>query len=154
MGRHLNIKVKLTAATLAAAFILSTSTGVPAQALPPVAQFYPSIPLNAQLARDADTFESDKALNEQCRTMGKRSAVCLCVTHVMKYELTLSEYYVATRLYGQAKNRNTLYQSLKSEGYKPAEINMAEEMERSLTEENDFDARCKDAKAYYRNDQG
>ena len=151
MGRHLNIEMKLTAAAMTVLFALSASTILPAHARAASTQFYPTIPIDAPLARDADTFEIDKILDMQCRKMGKPSAICLCVTHVMKYELTLAEYQVATRLYGRTENRTTLRQRLKSEGYNALEIKMAEDMERSLTENNDFDERCSDAKAYYRN---
>lgn len=153
MGRHLNIEMKLAAAAMTGIFALSASTSLPAHAQAASAQLYPTISLNTPLARDADTFEIDKILNAQCRKIGKPSAMCLCVTHVMKYELTLAEYQVATRLYGRPENRTTLHQRLKSEGYNASEIKTAEDMERSLTEDNDFDTRCSDAKAYYRNDE-
>ena len=150
MGRHLNFKANLAAAAFAALFVLSASTELSAQAPASVAQFYPAISLNTPLARDAETFEIDRGLDAQCRKMGKKSAVCLCVTHVMKYELTLSEYIAAARLYGQPKNRTTLHRVLKDEGFKATEIDMVEDMERSLIEDDDFALRCAEAKTYYR----
>ena len=151
MGRHLNIKAKLAVTASAALFALGASTNLPAQIRNHSAQLHPAISLNTPLARDAKTFELDKNLNAQCRKMGTPSPICLCVTHIMKYELTLSEYQIAARLYGQSENRKPLYQTLKNEGFKTSEINMAEDMERSLTKENDFDVRCEEAKAYYKN---
>jgi len=147
VGRHLNIKISLFGAIV----MLGASTAAPAQTEVIAAQIYPTIPLNTPLARDAETFEIDKSLDAQCRKMGKPSSVCLCVTHVMKYELTLREYRVATRLYGQTEQRFALQQSLRREGYTASEIEMVEEMERSLTEDDDFDERCSDAKSYYKN---
>lgn len=150
MGRHLNIEAKLAVAAIAALFALGANTNLPAQTRNHSAQLHPAISLNTPLARDAKTFELDKGLEAQCRKMGTPSPICLCVIHILKYELTLSEYQIAARLYGQPKNRKTLYQTLKSEGFKPSEIHMAEEMERSLTKDEDFDMRCQEAKAYYK----
>ena len=151
MGRHLNIKTGLTLFGVAAAFVLGSSGALPitAEARVPAAQTYPVISLNTPLARDAQTFEADKALEATCRKNGQEKAVCLCVTHILKYELTLSEYRAVTRLYGQKGDRNALRQSLKDEGFKSAEIKMAEEMEQSLVEDKDFALRCAEAKAYY-----
>ena len=64
--------------------------------------------------------------------------------------MTLSEYQVVTRIYGQPKDRTRLYETLKNEGFNAAEIGIAEDMERSLTENKDFALRCSEAKAYYK----
>ena len=153
MGQHLNIKANLAVVSLAALFLLSTSATLPAQAEArvPVAQIYPVISLNTPLARDAETFEADKTLNSACRKTGQGNAICLCVTHIMKYELTLSEYRAATRLYGQPTDRSALHSTLKDEGFKATEIELAQQMERSLIEDEDFALRCNEAKAYYKN---
>ena len=153
MGQHLNIKTNLAIASAAALFILSTSAGLPthAEARVPAAQTYPVISLDTPLARDAETFQGDKTLEAACRKTGQETSVCLCVTHIMKYELTLSEYRAATRLYGRTGDRAELHGTLKSEGFKPSEISMAEQMERSLIEDKDFALRCTEAKAYYKN---
>jgi len=118
------------------------------------AQTYPIISLNTPLARDAETFNDDKTLNAACRANGQGSEVCLCLTHVMKYELTLTEYKAATKLYGQPKDRSALYTSLKSEGFSASDISTAEQMERDLIADPDFALRCSEAKAYYRQSNG
>ena len=153
MGRHLNIKTNLAIASVAALFVLSASATLPveAEARIPAAQAYPVISLETSLARDAQTFEADKSLDAACRKSGQDKAVCLCVTHIMKYELTLSEYRAATRLYGQSGDRTALRATLKDEGFEPSEIDMAEQMEISLIEDKDFAPRCAEAKAYYKN---
>lgn len=153
MGRHLNIKANFAVVSLASLFVLSTSAALPtqAEARVPVTQIYPAISLNTLLARDAETFEDDKTLNAACRKTGQENAVCLCVTHIMKYELTLSEYRVATRLYGKAQDRKALHSTLKNEGFKSSEIGMAEQMERTLIKDKDFALRCSEAKSYYKN---
>lgn len=155
MGLHLNIKAKLAAVSLAALFVLSASAAKlsQAEARIPAAQIYPVISLNTPLARDAQTFETDKKLNAACRKTGQENAVCLCVTHIMKFELTLSEYRAATRLYGQAEDRTALHNALKDEGFKATEINLAEQMEDTLIEDEDFTLRCTEAKAYYKKRQ-
>ena len=152
MGQHLKIKANLAVISIAALFVLSTSATLPAQAEArvPVAQIYPVISLNTPLARDADTFANDKTLDAACRKTGQENAVCLCVTHIMKYELTLSEYRAATRLYGQPNDRTALHSALRGEGVKATEIGMAEQMEQSLIEDEDFALRCSEAKAYYK----
>lgn len=152
MGRHLNIKTNLAVVSFAALLVLTASAAMlsQAEARLPVAQIYPAISLNTPLARDADTFENDKTLDAACRKSGQEKSVCLCVTHIMKYELTLSEYRAATRLYGQGKDRTTLHSALKNEGVEPSEIAIAEEMERSLSQDEDFALRCAEAKTYYK----
>ena len=149
MGQLLNIKTGITTASLAALFILSTSAALPNSA-EAAAQTYPVISLDTPLARDAETFENDKALEAACRKTGQDKAVCLCVTHILKYELTLAEYRAATRLYGQSEDRTAFYNSLKNEGFTASEINTAEQMEHSLIDDKDFAVRCNDAKAYYK----
>ena len=152
MGLHLNLKFCLTVSGLAALFLVSAGSALPdqAQARIPAPQTYPAISLEKPLARDAETFARDRALEASCRKSGQEKDVCLCVTHIMKYELTLSEYKAATRLYGRPDKRTAIYSALKEDGFHPAEINMAEEMERSLTANQDFATRCAEAKAYYR----
>lgn len=151
MGRHLNIKANLTATAFTVAFILSASASMQAQARAPEAQTVPVISLDTPLARDAETFQNDKTLDAACRRTGQTNSVCLCVTHIMKYELTLSEYRAATRLYGQSGDRAALRQTLRTEGVSASDIDMAEQMERSLIEDPDFALRCSEAKSYYRN---
>ena len=153
MGHYRNIKTHFTAANGAALFLFGTTTILSTQALArnPEAQLYPAISLDTPLARDADTFETDKALTAACRKTGTQTPVCICVTHVMKYELTLAEYQVATRIYGQPKNRTTIHKVLKEEGFTKSEIGMVEELEHSLIDDKDFNDRCSEAKAYYKN---
>lgn len=133
--------------------MLSTaaSLSTQAEARSPSTQLHPAISLQTPLARDANTFEMDKALTAACRKTGTQTSVCICVTHVMKYELTLAEYQVATRLYGQPKNRTTIHKVLKGEGFTPSEIGMVEKLEQSLIQDKNFDDRCSEAKAYYKN---
>ncbi|MEP4050818.1 MAG: hypothetical protein ABJN22_01100 [Litorimonas sp.] len=152
MGRHLDFSTSLAFASFAALFILSTSASLPltAEARTPSGQMVPVISLETPLARDADTFESDRALEAACRQTGQEKSVCLCVTHIMKYELTLAEHKAAIRLYGQNGDRTALYTKLQNEGFEPSDINMAEQMERSLTEDSDFALRCTEAKSYYK----
>ncbi len=152
MGRYSNKITKLMAISLTAFILSSPGTILPlqAEARPDAAQFYPAISVNTPLARDEETFENDKTLDAECRKSGRKSAVCLCVTHILKYEMTLSEYQVVTRIYGQPKDRTRLYETLKNEGFNAAEIGIAEDMERSLTENKDFALRCSEAKAYYK----
>lgn len=150
MAQHLNLKASIGFAAVSALFIVSASTALLAQAEARAPQTSTAISLDTLLARDADTFQADRTLEAACRKSGQNKHVCLCVTHIMKYELTLAEYRAATRLYGQPVNRTALHDILKNEGFRPAQINLAEDMERSLTQDNDFAVRCSEAKAYYK----
>ena len=116
------------------------------------AQTIPAISVTNS-ARDAGTFQLDKALDAACRKSGQTGPVCICVTHVMKYELSLEEYKVASRIYGQRKNRSTLRTQLYTEGYQKTAIDTAAEMEDRLIQSSDFAARCANAKAYYKTTQ-
>ena len=150
MGR-INIFQKLVfTAVLLAAF----NFGAPKVEMPDVnmasAQTIPAITSLRSTGRDASTFQSDKALEAACRKSGQDKAVCLCVTYVMKYEMSLNSYRAATLLYGQSGDRSRLHNALSREGYSKSEIELAEKMERILTRANDFAMRCAKAKAYYR----
>jgi hypothetical protein len=126
-----------------------------AQAFTAVAQTTPAITRSAPLARDASTFEIDKALNAACRKSGQpNSAItretCLCVTHILKYELTLPDYRVAARIYGASGDRTQLYTTLRREGASSAQLAFAEGLERDLILSSNFRERCATAKAYYK----
>ena len=139
-------------------------TLIDAQAFTAVAQTTPAIssatPRPKPLARDASTFESDKTLNAACRKTRQnisgdsQSAItretCLCVTHILKYELTLPEYRAVVRIYGVSGDRTQLYSNLQDEGISRADINTAERIERGLIGASDFTERCAEARAYYR----
>lgn len=150
MAQHLNLKASIGSSAISALFVVSASMALVAQAEARTPQIYPAISSNTLLARDADTFEADRTIEAACRKSGQNKHVCLCVTHIMKYELTLAEHRAATRLYGQPANRTALHNLLQKEGVSPAQINLAEDMERSLTQDNDFALRCSEAKAYYK----
>ena len=150
MDRFLNSRANLAATTFAALFILSSTPVLPAQARSPAAQTVPAISLDTPLARDAETFEMDKTLDAACRKTGQDKSICLCITHIMKYELTLLEYRAATRLYGDSGDRVRLRDTLKAEGFVARDIEIAEQMARTLTEDADFAQRCRQAKSYYK----
>lgn len=114
------------------------------------AQSYPMVSLQTELARDADTFEDDKTLVKSCSSDGQAQAMCLCVTHILKYELTLNEYRAAVRLYGKTKDDETITATLRDTGVEAGDIAMAKGVIRSLTTSPDFAERCAEAKAYYR----
>lgn len=152
MGPYRNIKAALVVASIAGLAAMGLSGARPAFAAPNMqaAQTHSASTIDNLMARDANTFQDDKALNAACRKMGRDNAVCLCVTHVMKYELSLKQYRAATRLYGTTIQRNAIRKSLQSEGFSMSEIKVAEEMETSLTADPNFSYRCTDAKAYYK----
>ena len=152
LGRNRNIITSLAALSTALCLLLLAGASLSAQAKArtPAGQTQPAVRLISLEARDAETFQSDKTLEASCRKSGQNKSICLCVTYILKYEMTLSEYEVVTRLYGQTQNRQTLHQSLKNEGFKPSEIGKAEAIEKALTQAVDFDARCLAAKSYYK----
>lgn len=159
VGRNFtNIRFKTFIATLGllALGVLAPSM-MDAQAFTAVAQTTPATSVqNASgviMARDASTFESDKALNAACRKTDSNAATretCLCVTHILKYELTLREYRAAVRIYGVAGDRSRIHATSQDEGISSADIAAAERAERALIGASDFAARCAKAKAYYK----
>lgn len=140
----------------AGVFLAAVNFGVPDVEIPEAnanaaaAQTLPASAIIKSGARDARTFENDKALEAACRKSGQDKAVCLCATYVMKYEMSLSSYRAATMLYGQEGDRSDLYKALARDGYHEIEIDLAEDMERKLTRASDFAMRCANAKAYYK----
>ena len=119
------------------------------------AQTIPAITKPAPMARDAATFELDKEVNHACRK-SKVSAnktereACLCVTFILKYELTLPQYKAAARLYGTHGNNDQIYQDLRKAGVTQSDIGTAERLNQSLALAPDFEKRCTIAKAYYK----
>jgi len=114
----------------------------------------PIISLQAELARDADTFADDKTLVAACMDKGQAKQTCLCVTHVLKYEMTLNEYRAAVHLYKKEDKPNLEMASLRALNLTPQDINTARQMMRGLTESQDFSERCSEARAYYRPKRG
>ncbi len=115
------------------------------------AQTLPLIsPTEIDDARDVNTFQLDKTLEAACRKSGQKGTICLCVTHVLKYELSLKEYSAVTRLYGQSENRDMIQAQLYAEGYHKADIDTAIKMAQHLIQNIDFAERCANAKAYYK----
>lgn len=115
------------------------------------AQTIPAITIKTPRARDANTFETDRALDATCRKSGQNNAVCLCLTHVMKYEMNLKPYRATPQLFGQPEDRSALHRKLYRKGYTKTDVEIAENMERSLITSEDFGLRCAEAKSYYRN---
>jgi len=77
-----------------------------------------------RLARDANTFKTDKGLDAACREAGQKKETCLCVVHILKYDLPLKDYETAARQFEQAEDI-------------------------TLIKRKDFATRCTEAKAYY-----
>ena len=77
-----------------------------------------------RLARDANTFQTDKGLDAACRDAGQEKETCLCLVHVLKYDLPLKNYRAAARRFEQTENN-------------------------ALITRDDFAPRCAEAKAYY-----
>ena len=152
MRHHLNLRSGLVAAGFAVLVAVGAHLARldQAQARVPTPQSSSLTSSETPLARDAETFEADRKLEAACRKSGQANATCLCVTHILKYELTLSEYRAVTRLYGQSLQRAGLRRTLREEGFSAADINRAETIERDLIQENDFAQRCSEAKAYYK----
>ena len=114
----------------------------------------PIISLQAELARDADTFADDKTLVTACMDKGQAKQTCLCVTHVLKYEMTMDEYRAAIHLYKRGDKEVMEMASLREIDLTPQDISTAREMLRGLTEAQDFSERCSEARAYYRPKRG
>ena len=150
MGRIYSLQKLLFSVAVITAFGVALPKFAMPYANAASAQTLPAISINPASARDAKTFESDKALVAACQKTGQDKAVCVCLTHVMKYEMNLKTYRAATRLYGQPIDRIALHRKLQAEGYEASEIETAENMERSLITAANFAPRCADAKAYYR----
>ncbi len=147
MGRNPKFKIR-NLAILAAGLGLLSQNAVAAAKAQTVQQTYPMMSLQTELARDADTYAEDKALVETCTSKGQSQATCLCVTHVLKYELTLNEYKAAVRLYD--KDTKSLSAALRDENISPQDIQTAKDVMADLTKDSDFSERCSEAKAYYR----
>jgi len=148
--RHYNLQKLTFGLTVLAALSFAFPRFAMPQANAASAQTIPAINAAPPGARDADTFQSDKALDAACRKSGQNTAVCLCLIHVMKYEMSLTSYRAAPRLFGQSGDRAELHRKLYSEGYRKSDVETAEHMERSLITAVDFAPRCAESKAYYR----
>ncbi len=147
MGRNPKFKIR-NLAILAIGVGLLSQHAVAGTNAQTVQQTYPMISLQTELARDADTYADDKALVETCTSKGQTQATCLCITHVLKYELTLNEYKAAVRLYDQ--DAKSVSAALRDKNVSPQDIQTAKDVMANLTGDGDFPERCAEAKAYYR----
>ncbi|MGB3455416.1 MAG: hypothetical protein WBG08_08825 [Litorimonas sp.] len=78
---------------------LLTASVLPVPATAPDAVAQDKVAETVVQARHVATFETDIALTNQCVRDGGGKAVCLCVTKVLKHELTLEDYQDAVRGY-------------------------------------------------------
>lgn len=120
------IKVGFIAAFLAVLFSFGASATAPykAEASSPSAQNYAlAAPLD-RLARDANTFRTDRGLDAACREAGQEKETCLCVVNILKYDLPLQDYRAAWNMFDQAQDI-------------------------ALIKRDDFAPRCAEAMAYY-----
>jgi len=130
MGLIQNIKTGLIIAFLAGLFSIGANATAPHQAAAYNSSSYTAsdgYPLAAPLdtlARDANTFKIDKGLDEACRNTGQEKETCLCVIHILKYDLPLKDYQSAWNLFENAEDI-------------------------TLIARDDFEPRCAEAMAYY-----
>ncbi|WP_409432182.1 hypothetical protein ACJ3XI_08155 [Litorimonas sp. RW-G-Af-16] len=103
-------------------------------------------------ARDLPTAREDLTLTNQCIDDGKDKTECLCVTTVLKYELSLREYRVASQIYTAKPNTNqsAIKMTLAQQGYTDEEISRLSRFTSNLTSESDFSARCSEAQTYFK----
>lgn len=104
-------------------------------------------------ARDQQTFDQDLSLTNACVKSGQNKTECLCVTRVLKYELNLREYRIASQLYThQSPDAHRVVKlSLIQQGYKDEEIDRLSRYSNKLTEASNFQMRCQEAQAYFTN---
>lgn len=110
------------------------------------------------LARNLATQESDRALTNNCVEGGYEKQECLCVTQVLKYELSLREYDAAALIFAlesdpdstdEALDRDNAKAELYKKGYSETELADLDRMSRSLMDASDFARRCQKASTYY-----
>jgi len=126
MGLIQNIKAGLIIAFLAGLFSIGAHATAPNQieAYSPSTQNYAlAAPLD-RLARDANTFQTDKGLDAACREAGQEEETCLCIVHILKYDLPLKDYRATLDMFEQTE-------------------------EITLIARDDFEPRCAQAMAYY-----
>lgn len=114
-----------------------------------------STPITENLsARDAATSRADIALTNSCIEAGQTKDYCLCVTKVLKYQMSLREYMAAVKLYPNGFNsdptaRSALKISLRQSGYNDQEITNIENFQSQLLERTNLKQQCEMASAYY-----
>lgn len=104
------------------------------------------------LARDVSTFTEDLRLTNECVDSGVGKTECLCVTRVLKYELSLREYRAASLIYAapiKSGERRAKKIDLMSRGYSQTEITAVDSLTRNLTKQADFVSRCSEAAEWF-----
>ena len=96
------------------------------------------------MARSADTVADDLRLINRCIDNGRSKAECLCVTQVMKYEMTLTDYRRAARAYTLQASVVTRGQNVQAEPAKRVEGDIS-----AMVSAPNFEYRCAAARDYF-----
>lgn len=107
------------------------------------------------LARDTSTFREDVALTNACVESGQNKADCLCVTYVLKYELSLPDYRAASQMLFTPANADAAAQRAANLSARniPARITRYRNLNRELISQSDFAPRCTEADHYFKGEQ-
>ncbi len=102
-------------------------------------------------ARDQPTFQQDLSLTNSCIEGGRDKTECLCVTRVLKYELSLREYRLASQIFARPapQEQSALRLTLMQQGYEDEEIGRLSSYTGKLTSASNFQNRCAEANAYF-----
>jgi len=106
------------------------------------------------LARDMPTFREDTGLANSCIEAGGTKTHCICVTTILKHEMSVREYKAAVKLFAAGKSAEptamtSTKMSLRSQTYTPREINRINAFQRKLIEADGFEDRCTQAAQYF-----
>lgn len=104
-------------------------------------------------AKDLATFREDLALTNNCIETGRNKSECLCVTRVLKYELSLRDYRLASQLFAHsasAPDQPKFIQALSDQGYADADVTRISRVTTALTQAKDFQNRCSMADSYFK----
>ena len=135
-------------ALVGAAFAVLGTHVWPAQAKPQRTTS-PS-PAHIETARDADTFDMDKALVTACKAQGRALVDCICLTHILKYESSLDVYRASVSLYPGIEWPNTIKARNESWRILPRHLITAQKRLDEMNHATDLAVRCETAKAYYK----
>lgn len=137
-------KANRTHNIIAAMAVALTTAAMPSVAFAQTSQAVRASVSDNNMARSADTVSDDLRLINRCIDNGRSKSECLCVTQVMKYEMSLSDYRRAARAYD-------VKVSMVSRGNDPF-AGPAARVESDITamvSSPNFDYRCAAARDYF-----
>lgn len=136
------------ASVAVAAGAQTTVTKSPVKQTASMAVVNPAMP-----ARNAATHDDDLRITNQCVEAGETKEACLCVTHILKYEMSIGEYAKTAAQFAPSQPEGTgpavIEASIETDPVSDLQRRQMVTAFRTITTSSDFAQRCGVASRYF-----